>query len=61
MDDLAVYLIAQVVEQVDLTMCRRHCTEASANYVKLKGNQPSIGVKVGFLVHIEVINMKEMW
>ena len=31
----------------------------SANYVKLKGNQPSIGVKAGFLDHIDVINMKE--
>ena len=61
MDDLAVYLIAQVVEQVDLTMCRRHCTEANANYVKLKENQPSIGVKAGSLDHIDVINMKEKW
>ena len=61
MDDLAVYLIAQVVEQVDLTMCRRHCTEADANYVKLEGNLPSIGVKAGFLDHIDVTNMKERW
>ena len=31
----------------------------SANYVKLKGNQPSIGVKAVFLDHIDVNNMKE--
>ena len=61
MDDLAVYLIAQAEEQVDLIMCRRHCTEASVNYVKLKGNQPSIGVKAVFLDHIDVNNMKEKW
>ena len=61
MDGLAVFLIAQVEEQADLTMFHHHCTEEDANYVKLRGNQPSIGVKVGFLVHIEVINMKETW
>ena len=61
MDGLAVYWIAQVVEQVDPTMCRRHYTEEDANCVKLKGNQPSIGVKAGFLVHTEVVNMKETW
>ena len=61
MDGLAVFLIAQAEEQVDLTMCRHHCTEEDANYVKLRGNQPSIGVKAGFLVHTEVINMRETW
>ena len=61
MDGLAVCLIEQVVEQVDLTMCRHHCTEEDANCVKLRGNQPSIGVKAGFLVHTEVVNMKETW
>ena len=61
MDGLAVCLIGQVVEQVDLTMCRRHCTEADANYVKLKENQQSIGVKAGFLDHTDVTNMMERW
>ena len=61
MDGLAVFLIAQVEEQEDLTMFHHHCTEEDANYVKLRENQQSIGVKVDFLVHIEVINMKETW
>ena len=61
MDGLAVFLIAQVEEQEDLTMFHHHCTEEGAKYVKLRGNQPSIGVKAGFLDHIDVTNMKERW
>ena len=61
MDGLAVYWIAQVVEQVDHTMSLHHYIEEDANCVKLKVNLLSIGVKAGSLDPIDVTNMTERW
>ena len=59
MDGLAVYLIAQAVEEADLTMCLPHYTEVNVSCVKLKEKQENIGARVDFLVSTDANNTEQ--
>ena len=59
MDGLAVYLIAQVVEEADRTMCLPHYTEVNVSCVKLKEKQENIGARVDFLVFTDANNTEQ--
>ena len=59
MDGLAVYLIAQVVEEADRTMCLPHYTEVNVSCVKPKEKQENIGVRVDFLASTDANNTEQ--